>query len=182
MRQKIALGAGFIVGIGLLVFCFHPNSPPPVTQSEITPFSPTPSNSAQTNPVGSVPNQPGAPSDPANPQSEDLKKTLQEIRPRLATLDSIQGLKAEEVHGTPPAVLEAGAALGDLEEYLERRPEEYRSATPFWAECASNAKLFPAVRAFCLHSLRKKPSEWASGVSDQVKALPQEIISLEADL
>jgi len=121
--------------------------------------------------------------DPAAKPGPELTAQLEATRKALPTFDSVRGLKEEEVaHRAPPAVIEAGAALGDLEEYLERRPDEYKGATRFYAECALNEKLLPAARALCLSSLRKKPDQWAKGVKEAIGSMPAEISELAAEL
>jgi hypothetical protein len=91
-------------------------------------------------------------------------------------------LPEDEAHGTPARIIEAGAALGDLEEFLERKPEEFQSASRFFSECAAGQEVPPSIRAMCLHSLRNNPTQWAPGVSAKLEGLPSEVVDLEAQL
>jgi hypothetical protein len=121
--------------------------------------------------------------DPDAKPGPELAAQLESTQKALPTYDSVKGLKEEQVaHRAPPSVIEAGAALGDLEEYLEKRPQEYKGATRFYADCVLNDRLLPAARALCLSSLRKKPDDWAKGVKEAVNRVPAEITDLEAEL
>ena len=115
--------------------------------------------------------------------SEDLKSELERVSQALPRMTAVKGLNEEQVaHRAPPLVMEAGAALGDLAEYLEKRPNEFKNATPFYAKCALDEQLMPAARAMCLHALSQKPAEWAKGVKESVDRVPAEIADLASQL
>jgi hypothetical protein len=178
--------AGFLVGIGLIYTkTQRPGNPGVGVTTESVQEAATRGPQAEamaSNSISSTPTPTPVAIVPSIPVSEDLNRVMLEIKPKLATYDGVKGLKEDEVHGTPQAVLDAGAALGDLEEYLEKRPDEFKSATPFYTECALNRSLLPSVRAVCLHALRKKPTEWAPGVSEQIQNVPLDVSDLERDL
>jgi len=114
--------------------------------------------------------------------SEGLNLEIQKVRKALPSLAELRNLPSDEVHGTPAKIIEAGAALGELEEYLERRPEEFPEASRFFSDCAVGSEFPSSIRAMCLHSLRNNPSQWAPGVSAKLEALPSEVTDLEAQL
>ncbi len=118
----------------------------------------------------------------AAPYSPELSQEIGKVKRALPTLGDLQDLPSDEAHSTPARIIEAGAALGELEEFLERRPEEFPSASRFFSECAAGSELPPSVRAMCLHSLRNNPTQWAPGVSAKIEALPSEVVDLEAQL
>jgi hypothetical protein len=114
--------------------------------------------------------------------SDDLSSELAKVRRALPTLVDLKSIPADEAHSTPARIIEAGAALGELEEYLEKKPEEFMAASRFFSDCASGAELPASVRAMCLHSLRNNPTQWAPGVSAKLETLPSEVVDLEAQL
>jgi hypothetical protein len=146
------------------------------TQSQVSIPSPTPS--AQAHESAAIP--PRMEEERASPE---LQSELDRVSASLPTVNSLKGMKEEDVaHRAPHQVVEAGAALGDLAEYLERHPSEFKSATPFYAQCALNESLLPAARALCLNTLQKKPTEWASGVKESLERVPEGIKGIAEDL
>ena len=114
--------------------------------------------------------------------SQDLAREIQKAKAALPTLESLRTVSDDEEHGTPSKIVEAGAALGDLDEYLEGKPEEFKNATGFFSDCAMGETLPSSVRAMCLHSLRRNPTEWAPGVSAKLEKIPSDVVDLEAQL
>jgi hypothetical protein len=72
--------------------------------------------------------------------------------------------------------------LGDLAEYLERRPEEFKSASIFYADCSADAGLMPAVRAVCYSALLKNKKDWDPAVPAKLKTVPPEVIGIANEL
>ncbi len=113
----------------------------------------------------------------------ELAEKIEAAQKALPTHESMIGLKEEEVaHRAPPSVIEAGSALGDLAEYLEGRPGEFKAASRFYADCALNEKIVPAARALCLSTLQKNPDQWAQGVKEAIDSIPAAISALAAEL
>ena len=101
----------------------------------------------------------------------------------MPLLPGTSGISAEDAHGTPPQVIEAGAALGDLEEYLDQNPGDFKTVIEFYLECAGNSRTFPAVRAVCLHSLKKRGPGLISPIDQKrIAALPEEVRRIESEL
>ena len=121
-------------------------------------------------------------SNSAENYSVELTNEIGKAKRALPMLSDLKSIPADEAHSTPARIIEAGAALGELEEYLEKKPEEFMAASRFFSDCASGTELPPSVRAMCLHSLRNNPTQWAPGVSAKLEALPSEVIDLEAQL
>lgn len=130
----------------------------------------------------------GGPADPvvnAGLEAEgerDFVETLENARKSLPTISSVRAGNPDELHGPPEGVLNAGAAIGELQEYLSRNPEHFSKASGFFADCASNAEVLPAIRALCLHSAKQNPARWAPGVKERMEALPAPILELESQL
>jgi hypothetical protein len=130
----------------------------------------------------------GGPADPAvnagldAEEKGDFSETLENARKSLPTISSVRAGNADELHGPPEGVLNAGAAIGELQEYLSRNPEHFSKASEFFADCASNAQVLPGIRALCLHSAKENPARWAPGVKERMEALPAPILDLESQL
>ncbi|NDF15045.1 hypothetical protein EB061_06945 [bacterium] len=133
--------------------------------------------------------QPGNDSSPlslpasgADPADDPLQDRIATARRSLPTLASIRSEMPADLHGAPEGVLHAGAAIGELREHLLRHPEEFARASEFFAECAENREVLPAIRALCLHSAKERPAQWAPGVKERMEALPAPILQLESQL
>jgi hypothetical protein len=134
--------------------------------------------------------KPPSPSDPATgtesergPNSPALEGLISRAKEKIPALPDPSTLTAEQAHGTPPQVIEAAAALGDLEEYLEQNPGDLNSVIPFYLECAENSRTFPAVRAFCLHALKTRGEGRISPIDQKrIAALPEEVRRIESEL
>ena len=113
-------------------------------------------------------------------ESAGLARLIHEVREKIPSLPGPSDMTAEQAHQTPPQVLEAGAALGDLEEHLDQNPGDLGSVIPFYLECAENTKTFPAVRAVCLHALKKRGVGLISPTDQKrIAALPERRIESE---
>jgi hypothetical protein len=114
--------------------------------------------------------------------SEELKVVVQSVRASLPKKQEMKPADDEAAHHAGPELIRAGQALGDLAEYLERRPEEFRSASVFYAECAADEALMPASRAVCYAALLKKKGEWAPGVAERISRVGPEIVDVARNL
>lgn len=114
--------------------------------------------------------------------SEDLNRLLKTISPALPRIGSHDPGSDEAAHHTSPELLEAGRMLGDLAEYLERRPEEFKSASIFYADCSADSGLMPAVRAVCYSALLKNKKDWDAAVPAKLKGVPPEVIGIASEL
>lgn len=114
--------------------------------------------------------------------SEDLKKIIHQVRSTLPQRAQFKPADDEAAHHAGPELIQAGQALGDLAEYLERRPEEFRAASVFYANCAADESLMPASRAVCYAALMKKKDEWAPGVADRISRVGPEIVDIAKSL
>ena len=114
--------------------------------------------------------------------SEDLKKIIHLVRGTLPQKAQFKPADDEAAHHAGPELIQAGQALGDLAEYLERRPEEFRAASVFYANCAADESLMPASRAVCFAALMKKKDDWAPGVADRISRVGPEIVDIAKSL
>ena len=114
--------------------------------------------------------------------SEELRGVVQTVRASLPKKQEMKPADDEAAHHAGPELIRAGQALGDLAEYLERRPEEFRAASVFYAECAADEALMPANRAVCYAALLKKKSEWAPGVAARISRVGPEVVDIARNL
>ncbi len=184
MKRAIAL----ILALGAIGFLvLRTQSPTPTTIEQHEPYRNPTQNGTQDNAQAPIVNSESDLGGSSKTQNEDpspeLKAEIEKTSAALPTIQSLKGMKEEDVaHRAPHQVIEAGAALGDLAEYLERHPSEFKNATAFYAKCALNESLLPAARALCLSTLRKKPNDWASGVKESIERVPEDIKGIAADL
>jgi len=122
------------------------------------------------------------PEERGGPQSEDLRRVIHSVRDALPKRAEFRPGDDEAAHHAGPELIRAGQALGDLAEYLERRPEEFRSASVFYANCAADEGLMPASRAVCYAALIRKKDQWAPGVDDRISRVGPEIVDIAKNL
>jgi hypothetical protein len=187
MKNPILIGFG--IGLLFLMYLNSGNSTKSEKIAEIEtgdPSSPSliPAPKAQPSPSALESTQTAgfAPIDEGEDLSTELAQEIQRVKRAIPKLTELKTLSDDETHGTPSLIIEAGAALGDLEEFLERKPEEFKSASRFFSDCAAGQDLPPAIRAMCLHSLQNNPTQWAPGVSAKLEGLPPDVLELEAQL
>ena len=185
--MKNSVFIGFLTGLTILIYLNSGKKEDGKTPTEVQSGSSPESRvdlATQAAPVEEDNQQTGfAPvARPQEGYSDELSNEIGKARRALPMLADLKSIPADEAHSTPARIIEAGAALGELEEYLEKKPEEFMAASRFFSDCASGAELPPSVRAMCLHSLRNNPTQWAPGVSAKLEALPSEVVDLEAQL
>jgi hypothetical protein len=123
------------------------------------------------------------PGDPQKTQiDEALRKQIDFASGVIPRVTALRSRPPEDLHHAPEGVVEAGAAIGDLLEYLARHPEHFKEASRFFSECAADADVLPAIRALCLHSIQDKPDQWAPGVKERIEGIPPSILELESEL
>ncbi len=185
--MKNSVFIGFLTGLTILVYLNSGNKEDGKTPTEVQSGNSSDSpvdSAAQVGAVEETNKEMGfAPTaKPAESYSVELSNEIGKARRALPMLVDLKSIPADEAHSTPARIIEAGAALGELEEYLEKKPEEFMAASRFFSDCATGEELPPSVRAMCLHSLRNNPTQWAPGVSAKLEALPSEVVDLEAQL
>ncbi len=175
--------------ISLAVWWSRSGSSLPVSTQEL------PSGSFETQglPSASVPPLPASPARGEASQgkspilqgetgTEDLKRVIGAVQGALPKKSEVKPADDEAAHHAGPELIRAGQALGDLAEYLERRPEEFKAASVFYANCAADEALMPASRAVCYAALSKKKDEWAPGVAERISRVGPEIIDIAKNL
>lgn len=185
MKRPILLG--FLVGLAVLFYINSGSDHSEPSGALVSPggedVSLVPSEGASVKePSSGEPVTGFAPSADSSSLSEELAREILKVKKALPSLKDLGSLPDDEVHGTPARIIEAGAALGELEEFLERKPEEFHGASRFFSECAVGEDLPASIRAMCLHSLRNNPTQWAPGVSARLESVPSEVMDLEAQL
>ncbi len=114
--------------------------------------------------------------------SEELQTMVRAAQAELPKKSELKPADDEAAHHVGPELIRAGQALGDLAEYLERRPEEFRAASVFYASCAGDEALVPATRAVCYAALSKNKERWAPGVAERISRVGPEIVDIAKNL
>jgi hypothetical protein len=114
--------------------------------------------------------------------TEELQTIVRAVRAALPKKSELKPADDEAAHHVGPELIRAGQALGDLAEYLERRPEEFKAASVFYANCASDETLMPASRAVCYSALSKNKSQWAPGVAERISRVGPDILDIAKSL
>jgi hypothetical protein len=181
--KKIIVGLLAIAGVATFYFGYtkDPSINPIAPELKMEAAPTTQTNNVTPTPVISESN--GEPKREEGPKlSPELGTLLEKVSKNLPEIKNLNIKSDEDAHQAPPELMEAGKSLGELAEYLERRPEEFVSASVFYADCASNRALLPAVRAVCYHSLTEKKEAWAPGVKDKLAQVTPDIIEIANDL
>ncbi len=113
-------------------------------------------------------------------QGDGLTTRLEAARSSLPRISALRAQKPEDLHHAPEGVVAAGASIGELREYLENHPGEFREASRFFAECFKDSDVLPAIRALCLHTLKEKPDQWPNGMKARVESAPAVVRDLES--
>jgi hypothetical protein len=112
----------------------------------------------------------------------ELEELIQKTMAVLPEIGKLKFAPGEDPHQTPGQLIDAGNQLGELAEYLERHPEQFRSASGFYADCAAKESLVTAIRAVCYHALMLKRSEWQNGVSERISRVTPDVIDIANQL
>jgi hypothetical protein len=119
---------------------------------------------------------------PVDPGTEDLQTVIRAVQATLPKITELKPADDEAAHHVGPELIRAGQALGDLAEYLERRPEEFKSASVFYASCAADENLMPASRAVCYAALARNKGQWAPGVAERISRVGPDIVDIAKNL
>jgi len=183
LKHSVLLG--FFTGLLVLIYInqgSQTKSPSPNTPEASDHAVPLANDPPEAQGVSEVASASFAPAPTEAAPSQELAQEIEKVKTSLPSLGELRELPDDEVHGAPAKIIEAGAALGELDEYLEKRPEEFASASRFFSDCAAGETLPGSIRAMCLHSLRNHPTQWAPGVSAKLERLPSDVVELEAQL
>lgn len=104
------------------------------------------------------------------------RENFDTVQDSLPTVDRIAAHSAEELHNTPPELIDAGRKIGELVKAVQQDPSREPEALEFYGKCARREELPLSTRAHCLHNLRelsKKRGEKANedGISANVLKL-----------
>ncbi len=110
----------------------------------------------------------------------DFGQRLEKAQASLPTLDKVRALPSEEKHGTPKALIEAGAEIGDIAEAIEKNPTLAPQGMEFYGKCVKRNDLATAVRAVCLSGLRALAKQ--SGIAADETGVPPNVSKLTAKL
>ena len=114
--------------------------------------------------------------------TEEFRTMVRAVQAALPKKTELKPADDEAAHHVGPELIRAGQALGDLAEYLERRPEEFKAASVFYANCAADENLMPASRAVCYSALSKNKDQWAPGVAERISRVGPDIVDIAKNL
>jgi hypothetical protein len=102
-----------------------------------------------------VANKPDAGPKAAAPMGEASFESLAgEVQESLPTLKMLMELPAEEVHGTPELIREAGMDLGKVARALQENTHLAARGLEFYTRCAERNDLPRSIRALCLSNAK----------------------------
>ena len=90
------------------------------------------------------------PSETAAPQQEALRKSMENSRAILKDKGQLATELAENPHRTPPAIIKAGLALGEIAEQEGRLPEQKEDFIRYYRECFESPETIAVSRVQCL--------------------------------
>ena len=179
MIRRLAIGVGAIalVAGGILI-----SRTPARNVESVAPVS---------NAVPAAPATPAATGVPEKPRSRvtDVGSTAAELESletraleSLPTIAAIRKKTNEEVHATPPEILESGRRFGELAEFLARHPDLVRAALPTYVRCAEDASVVTATRALCAFRLHVYEKDWDDATRASFAKLPSDVHSIAKQL
>ena len=86
---------------------------------------------------------------------EEFRALAKKVAKELPTKEQMQSLSAEEAHGTPKPIMEAGNQLGDIAEALDKNPDLSKDGFSFYEGCSKSGKRPDSVRALCYANYKK---------------------------
>lgn len=184
MIRKLAIGAAVVIApIALIALvAFHSRNPDrtAVPAPLVTPTS------ASSPPIEPVPAAAAPPPVVGSPSGDARAERLRTLESRaletLPTIAQVRQKTNEEVHATPPEILESGRRLGELAEYLSRNPDLVRSALPTYVRCAEDAAVATGTRALCAFRLHVYEKDWDDATRASYAKLPAQVRSIARQL
>jgi hypothetical protein len=152
-----ALAAGVIAaGLAYVGMSARPMPPSSATDVSVAPAVSPPTSTATT--VTSLSTSVSTSTAPASPPltPEQFRERAQLVLDGLPKIAELRALPASETqHGTPRPVLEAGAAIGEIADAIDRNPALAPEGLEFYGKCAHGADLSLSARALCLANQRE---------------------------
>jgi hypothetical protein len=111
------------------------------------------------------------------PTRVEFRKLTEETWSQIPTIADLRALSPEELHHTPPVILQAGARLGQVAEALKAHPEVLKDAQGFYRDCARHPEFPTSIRALCYLDLTRNSPDTTEQdhadpqISDDVKRL-----------
>lgn len=137
----VALLAAAALGLTLLSPIRMPEPAP--AGSNASPAAPAPAAPLTTPPPESA------------TEAAPFQQRLDEIAASLPRTSELRALSEEEVHHTPPVLLEAGEKVGEVAEALAANPALKPQAIRFYRDCAKGNETASSVRALCFYHWEK---------------------------
>jgi hypothetical protein len=116
------------------------------------------------------------------PDQSVLEAELDDALDDLVTMDELKELDSKDVHETPDLILDAGAALGELQEKAQRDPSRRQRTVEFFSSCAQSEDIATAVRAVCWNKVVTLIPEWDLFFPLSEAKIPEEIQLLASKL
>lgn len=113
----------------------------------------------------------------------EFRGYLHKLHDSLPAKDKLPALKAEEVHGTPKVVVQAGIELGKVAEKIQEMPSLRPDALEFYKDCALDPQVFRSIRALCFSRAQLLNVELFQDIWDfDPKRIPNDVIELAKSL
>lgn len=188
MIRRLAVSAGVVALIAAGIVISRPfdrnSAPAPTPSAPVAPNSTiAPTAETATAPSAGLPAGSAPSADvPAAAREARLKTLETGVIESLPSIAEIRKKTNEEVHATPPEILESGRRLGELAEFLTANPDLVRAALPTYVRCAEDASVPTGTRALCTFRLHGYEKDWDEATRASYAKLPPEVRSVAKQL
>jgi len=113
--------------------------------------------------------------------SAPANETIETFFKEMPRTSELLNASAEELHGTPKAVLAAGEKLADIHEYFSEFPQARDVEMSFYLKCSQQKDFFESIRAVCAARLSQQYFE-ATGHEISVEMFDKNIDQLRREI
>jgi hypothetical protein len=174
MKQIILALVCAVIAAGVAYWILG-TAPAPVPSEESSAVSVSTEVSA---PVAAAPSATATAASVSTNVLEEFARKTESVFATLPRISELRALPAEQVHTTPAALINAGAAIGEVAEAIEKNPALAPQGIAFYGKCARAGDISVSVRAVCLHDLRSL-SLAAGGAADESGITPDVLKAAE---
>jgi hypothetical protein len=100
-----------------------------------------------------------APSLPVSANEKQMQDLIQSALHTIPTHEDLEKIPADQLHFTPPRIMEAGFAIGKIFDQIVEHPELKKQGLHFFETCANNDHYIESARALCYSHLQELTSE-----------------------
>ncbi len=95
-----------------------------------------------------------APSSQNTPSTPSFSQLTEKVQAELPRTEELRRLSAEDAHGMPLQLREAGRRLGEVSQALHANPALVDEGLKFYRQCAQRSEIPDSLRALCFANLR----------------------------